>query len=80
MDTVAEKISIIHRICEIQDDDLLTLVKNILETPHQSQNDWWDNLSDNEQTSINRGLADFQKGNLIEHEDVREKYEHWLHD
>ena len=80
MDTVIEKIDIIHRICEIQDTDLLELVKNILDVPRQSQYDWWDDISTNERASINRGLADLDNENLLSHGDVRKSYERWLRD
>ena len=80
MDTVGEKISIIHRICEIQDNDLLDFVKNILEVPRQSQSDWCDDISESEQVSIQRGLLDLQRGNLTGHDEVKKKYERWLQD
>ncbi|MCK9639734.1 MAG: hypothetical protein M0R39_07455 [Prolixibacteraceae bacterium] len=80
MDISAEKLDIIQRICEIQDDDLIDLIKNIIDIPQASKSDWWDQITQEEKESINRGLDDLQKGRVHSHELIREKYEKWLKD
>lgn len=80
MDISAEKLNIIQRICEIQDSDLLDLIQNIIDIPKKSKSDWWNKISIEEQESINKGLADLEKGKLYSHDQVRKKYEKWLKD
>ena len=62
MNISAEKLNIIQRICELQDSDLLDLVKNIIDIPAKSKSDWWDSITDSEKQSINRGLSQVDEG------------------
>jgi len=78
MNITAEKLDIIQRICEIQDNDLIDLIKNIIDVPAKSKTDWWNQLSQPEKESINRGLNDLQQGKLHPHDQIRKKYEKWL--
>ena len=78
MNISAEKLDIIQRICEIQDNDLIELIKNIVDLPRVSQKDWWDQITQEEKESINRGLNDLQQGKVHSHDQIRKKYEKWL--
>jgi hypothetical protein len=80
MNISAEKLDIIQRICEIQDNDLLDLIKNIIDLPEASKNDWWDHITSEEKESINQGLNDLQQGKVSSHNQIRKKYEKWLKD
>ena len=80
MNISAEKLDIIQRICEIQDNDLIDLIKNIIDIPHVTKSDWWDQITQEEKESINRGLNDLQQGKLYSHDQIRKKYEKWLKD
>jgi adenylate kinase family enzyme len=80
MDITAEKLDIIQRICEIQDNDLIDLIKNIIDIPHTSKTDWWNQITQEETDSINRGLNDLQQGKVYPHDQIRKKYEKWLKD
>jgi len=80
MDISTEKLGIIQRICEIQDNDLLDLIKNIVDSSSASKTDWWDQITQEEKESINRGLNDLEQGKVYSHDQVREKYEKWLKD
>jgi len=80
MDISAEKLDIIQRICEIQDNDLIDLIKNIIDIPQSSKSDWWDHITQEEKESINRGLDDIQQGKYHSHDLIRKKYEKWLKD
>jgi succinate dehydrogenase flavin-adding protein (antitoxin of CptAB toxin-antitoxin module) len=44
MNISAEKLEIIQRICEIQDTDLIDLIKNIIDIPSTSKSDWWNQI------------------------------------
>ena len=79
MNLSAEKLDIIQRICEIQDNDLIDLIKNIINVPNVSKSDWWSSITQEEMASINRGLDDLQ-GKVQSHDQIRRKYEKWLKD
>jgi hypothetical protein len=80
MNISAEKLDIIQRICEIQDNDLIDLIKNIIDIPHTSKSDWWNQITQEEKESINRGLNDLEQGKVYSHDQIRKKYEKWLKD
>jgi len=80
MDLSAEKLDIIQRICEIQDKDLIDLLKNIVDIPKSSKSDWWDQITPDEKESVNRGIDDLQQGKVYPHDQIRKKYEKWLKD
>ncbi len=80
MNLSAEKLDIIQRICEIQDNDLIDLIKNIINVPNVSKSDWWSSITQEEMASINRGLDDLQQGKVQSHDQIRRKYEKWLKD
>ena len=80
MNLSAEKLDIIQRICEIQDNGLIDLIKNIITVPNVSKSDWWSDITQEEMASINRGLDDLQQGKIQSHDQIRKKYEKWLKD
>jgi hypothetical protein len=80
MNISAEKLDIIQRICEIQDNDFIDLIKNIVDLPKTSKKDWWDQITQEEKESINRGLNDLHQGKVYSHDQIRKKYEKWLKD
>ena len=80
MNISAEKLDIIQRICEIQDNDLIDLIKNIITVPNASKSDWWSQITHEEIESINRGHDDLQHGKVHSHDQIRKKYEKWLKD
>ncbi|MCX6243486.1 MAG: hypothetical protein NTU98_02180 [Bacteroidetes bacterium] len=80
MNISAEKLDIIQKICEIQDNELIDLIKNIIDIPKTAKSDWWSKITQEEQDSINRGLNDLQQGKVHSHDQIRKKYEKWLKD
>jgi predicted transcriptional regulator len=80
MNLSAEKLDIIQRICEIQDNDLIDLIKSIITVPNVSKSDWWSQITQEEMASIDRGLDDLQQGKVQSHDQIRKKYEKWLKD
>jgi len=80
MNISSEKLEIIQRIIDIQDNELLSLVKSIISAPGKSKTDWWDQISEEEIESINRGLEDHNQGRVQSHDQIRKKYEKWLKD
>jgi hypothetical protein len=80
MNISAEKFDIIQRICEIQDTDLIDLIKNIIDIPSTSKSDWWNQITQEEKESINRGVNDLDQGKVYAHDQIRKKYKKWLKD
>ena len=40
--------------------------------------DWWNTISAEERADISEGIAQADKGEVIPHEEVMEKYKKWL--
>lgn len=49
-----------------------------LSNPPQNEVDWWNEISEAEKASIERGLEDIKAGRVVSHEEVRKKYLKWL--
>ncbi|MDR0737733.1 MAG: hypothetical protein LBF39_01515 [Prevotellaceae bacterium] len=77
MNVTTQKLDIIHWITELNDPATLGLLGNIKERS-TCQQDWWNTLSAEEQTSIEQGLADAANGRTTPHSKVKKRYEHWL--
>jgi predicted transcriptional regulator len=77
MDATLEKskIDIIQWITTIEDSNI---IERINEIKTETKQDWWEELSEEEKSSIEAGLKDVENGNTISHEDVRKIYEKWL--
>ncbi|MFM9840315.1 MAG: hypothetical protein ACKVOQ_18760 [Cyclobacteriaceae bacterium] len=44
----------------------------------EQQSDWWDELTEAEKASINKGLKDVEASKVTPHEIVMKKYQKWL--
>lgn len=53
---------------------VLSVVKNFAE----EQKDWWDEISKEQQSSIDESLAEMKAGKLTPHSEVMKKYSKWL--
>lgn len=69
-----QKLKLIQQVLQLRDLDLV----NRLLLLSQSEEEWWDSLSESEQASIERGIAEAESGELVSHEEVMEKYKKWL--
>jgi hypothetical protein len=76
MDTSAQKLGLIHWITELEDDTTLDVLSVVKE--QTAQEDWWNNISIAEKTSIEKGLADLRADRTITHSEVKKRYEKWL--
>lgn len=59
------------------DDKVVRMVYAMLETDAQ-QKDWWDDVSDDAKTSIEKGLKEARTGKVTEHKEVMKRYKKWL--
>ena len=64
MDLQAEKLKLVQAVLNIEDIDLVIEVENLLKNRN---NDWFDDLSEDQQQSVIRGLEQADKGETITH-------------
>jgi predicted transcriptional regulator len=57
----------------IQDTKLIDRLVKIAD-----ESDWWDNISEAERSSIERGLKDLDEGRFVDHSEARKLYEKYL--
>ncbi len=79
MSVVSLKQDIHLLIDSINDSEVLKAVKTLLQKNATFQSDWWVTISDEERAEILQGLSEADKGDLLSHDEVMEKYKKWLH-
>ncbi|MFC2110950.1 hypothetical protein ACFLQ5_00705 [Bacteroidota bacterium] len=75
MNIHAEKIKLIEWITKIQD---FSTIETLIKIRNKNPNDWWDELSELEKNEIQLGLNDIEKGDTIDHSEVKKLYEKYL--
>lgn len=74
--SVIETRTAIHELIDgIQDEQFLQAVFTILEKQIYTETDFWPQLSDQQQASIRRGIADADAGRMKPFEEVLRKYQ-----
>ena len=68
MNIQATKIDLIHWLTELQDPDILQQLNVI-----KAGQDWWDEISEEERLAIDEGIAEFDRGESIPHEEVMKR-------
>ncbi|MDP4810267.1 MAG: hypothetical protein NWR65_03945 [Saprospiraceae bacterium] len=58
-----KKLDLIDWINQLSDKNTIELLDNL--NSASSKDDWWDELSDNEQKKLQNGMNDIKKGNVI---------------
>ena len=76
MNLDSEKLKIIDWIANTKDESIIARIKLLKD--HSKETDWWDEISDAEKASIERGLEDIKAGRVIDHSEVKKLYEKWL--
>jgi len=61
MDIQAEKLELIQAIIDIEDIGLIRKIQKLL-SKHKKSHDWFDDLTTEQQQSIDRGLAELDRG------------------
>ena len=75
MDIQAEKIRLIEWLAGLNDTKTLN---EFIDLKKRKEVDWWDEISAEEQTEIEEGLAQADRGDVVPHKEVMEKYKKWL--
>ena len=71
----SKKLALIQWLTSLND---VSMIDKILELKNKESKDWWDETSDEEKESIEKGLEDANSGKLKQHSEIRKKYEKWL--
>lgn len=68
MNLQAKKLEIVQLILNTEKPAILKKVEEVLK--NEKVTDWWDEISDEEQHAIEKGLEEADRGELIPHEEV----------
>jgi hypothetical protein len=68
----AIKLELIEWLTKLEDDNTIQFLKIIKDT--DSNEDWWDELTEDQKQGIQRGLKDIEEGRVVPHDEVRLKY------
>lgn len=68
MNLQAKKLEIVQLILNTEKPAILKKVEDVLKK--EKGTDWWDEISEEERKSIEQGLAEADRGELIPHEEV----------
>jgi predicted transcriptional regulator len=77
MNIQAEKLGLIEWITRLNDSAVIEKIVRI-KNDYLKSADWWDDISPEEQASIERGLKDIAEGKTHPHEEVKKLYEKYL--
>jgi len=73
MNIQAKKYKLIEWITNIQDSKLIDKLVKIA-----NESDWWDEISEAEKTSIEKGLKNLEEGKAVYHSEAKKVYEKYL--
>ncbi|MDB5117893.1 MAG: hypothetical protein JWQ79_3385 [Mucilaginibacter sp.] len=74
MDIQAEKLDLIKWLLDVNEP---SVIKSFIALKQKEQTDWWDEISDTERAQIEEGLAQADKGEVVQHKEVMAKYQKW---
>jgi len=78
MDVIELRTDLHNMIDKITESEVLNAVKTLLKGKTARQDDWWDTISDEERAEIEEGVSEADRGEVVPHEEVMEKYSKWL--
>lgn len=70
-----KKIELIQWLSTLEDNSILD---KLLKFKKEDTKYWWHSISEEDKSSIEKGIVDAEKGNLVAHSEVRKIYEKWL--
>jgi predicted transcriptional regulator len=76
LDIQTKKIELIQWLSAIEDMSILDKIAGLI--AHEQKSDWWGNTPEAAKNSIDKGIADAEKGNLHPHSKARDIYGKWL--
>ncbi len=75
IDLQNKKIELIQWLSTLDDP---TLIDKLMKLREKEKTDWWNEISIDEQKSIEQGIQDAENGKLTSHSNVKKFYEKWL--
>ena len=79
MDIRTEKLNLIRRLIQVNDEDLINAIKSLLEYglkqgEKDSTVDFWDELSEDQKNKIEASIKEINEGNSIPHHEVMAEF------
>lgn len=74
MDIQVEKLQLIEWLARLNN---TTVLKQFIALKKERDKDWWDQISDDEKSEIEEGLAQANRGEVVAHKEVMAKYKKW---
>lgn len=74
MDIQVEKLHLIEWLARLNNTAVL---KQFIALKNEQEKDWWDQISAEEKSEIEEGLAQANKGEVVDHKEVMAKYKKW---
>ena len=73
--TQNKKIELIQWLSTLND---ISIIEKIMKLRESEKSDWWNEISDAEKRSIEKGIQDVKSGKVKTHTDIKKSYEKWL--
>jgi len=70
-----KKVELIQWLTTLNDE---SIIQRLIDFRNSQIKDWWKELSDAEIESIEKGIQDADKGDIVSHSEARKVYEKWL--
>jgi len=71
-----EKLEIIKWVTNLKDKTAIERLRMLKANPKKL--DWWTEITEEEKTAIDKGLADIKAGRIKPHKEAKKLYEKWL--
>jgi len=65
------RLQIINEITDLKDVKILNQIKAVLT---KNEKDWWDELSTEEKASLDAGIDQIKKGQILSHNEVKKRF------
>lgn len=69
----AIKLELIEWLSKLEDEETINNLK-IVKDSNESKVDWWNDLTEEQKSGIERGLRDIDEGRVIPHDTIKLKY------
>lgn len=74
MDILTEKLQLIEWLAKLNN---TTVLKEFIALKKEQEKDWWDQIGVEEQSEIEEGIAQANRGEVVSHKEVMDRYEKW---
>ena len=75
MNIETKKVRLIERITRVDDPAIIDQINAILE---HDEGDFYDELTNKQRISAQKGLSQVESGNTVPHKEVKKLYQQWL--